>query len=295
MTQILVVDDVPANVEILSFHLEDEGYEVIEAQSGEQALGILQSTEKEIDLILLDVMMPVMSGLDVLAQVKRNPETDNIPVILVTANADDQNVAEGLDMGAFDYIIKPYSLVVLLARVRAALREKERQDLLEKWATTDPLTELYNRRHFFDLADRELERSRRLKSELSFIMLDIDFFKQVNDKYGHLTGDNALILLSGILKDALRKVDFCCRFGGEEFVLCLPDTPSQGAWEVAERIRTQVACTPLPTQNNQEIYIQVSLGIASSKREHSVEVILKRADEALYQAKESGRNQTKVA
>lgn len=295
MTQILVVDDVPANVEILSFHLEDEGYEVIEAQSGEQALGILQSSEKEIDLILLDVMMPVMSGLDVLAQVKRNPETDNIPVILVTANADDQNVAEGLDMGAFDYIIKPYSLVVLLARVRAALREKERQDLLEKWATTDPLTELYNRRHFFDLADRELERSRRLKSELSFIMLDIDLFKQVNDKYGHLTGDNALILLSGILKDALRKVDFCCRFGGEEFVLCLPDTPSQGAWEVAERIRTQVACTPLPTQNNQEIYIQVSLGIASSKREHSVEVILKRADEALYQAKESGRNQTKVA
>lgn len=295
MTRILVVDDVPANVEILSFHLEDEGYEVIEAQSGEQALGILQSSEKEIDLILLDVMMPVMSGLDVLAQVKRNPETDNIPVILVTANADDQNVAEGLDMGAFDYIIKPYSLVVLLARVRAALREKERQDLLEKWATTDPLTELYNRRHFFDLADRELERSRRLKSELSFIMLDIDLFKQVNDKYGHLTGDNALILLSGILKDALRKVDFCCRFGGEEFVLCLPDTPSQGAWEVAERIRTQVACTPLPTQNNQEIYIQVSLGIASSKRERSVEVILKRADEALYQAKESGRNQTKVA
>lgn len=122
MTRILVVDDVPANVEILSFHLEDEGYEVIEAQSGEQALGILQSSEKEIDLILLDVMMPVMSGLDVLAQVKRNPETDNIPVILVTANADDQNVAEGLDMGAFDYIIKPYSLVVLLARVRAALR-----------------------------------------------------------------------------------------------------------------------------------------------------------------------------
>ena len=295
MTRILVVDDVPANVEILSFHLEDEGYEVIEAQSGEQALGILQSSEKEIDLILLDVMMPVMSGMDVLAQVKRNPGTDNIPVILVTANADDQNVAEGLDMGAFDYIIKPYSLVVLLARVRAALREKERQDLLEKWATTDPLTELYNRRHFFDLADRELERSRRLKSELSFIMLDIDFFKQVNDKYGHLTGDNALILLSSILKDALRKVDFCCRFGGEEFVLCLPDTPSQGAWEVAERIRTQVACTPLPTQNNQEIYIQVSLGIASSKREHSVEVILKRADEALYQAKESGRNQTKVA
>lgn len=295
MSRILVVDDVPANVEILSFHLEDEGYEVVEAQSGEQALLTLQNTDKEIDLILLDVMMPVMSGLDVLAQVKRNPITDNIPVILVTANADDQNVAEGLDMGAFDYIIKPYSLVVLLARVRAALREKERQDLLEKWATTDPLTDLFNRRHFFELAERELERSRRLKSELTFIMLDIDFFKRVNDKFGHLTGDSALITLSKILKDALRKVDFCCRFGGEEFVLCLPDTPSQGAWEVAERIRTQVACTPLQTEDGQEVYIQVSLGIASSKRDQNVEVILKRADEALYQAKESGRNQTKVA
>lgn len=295
MSRILVVDDVPANVEILSFHLEDEGYEVVEAQSGEQALLTLQNTDKEIDLILLDVMMPVMSGLDVLAQVKRNPITENIPVILVTANADDQNVAEGLDMGAFDYIIKPYSLVVLLARVRAALREKERQDLLEKWATTDPLTDLFNRRHFFELAERELERSRRLKSELTFIMLDIDFFKRVNDKFGHLTGDSALITLSKILKDALRKVDFCCRFGGEEFVLCLPDTPSQGAWEVAERIRTQVACTPLQTEDGQEVYIQVSLGIASSKRDQNVEVILKRADEALYQAKESGRNQTKVA
>ena len=295
MSKILVVDDIPANIEILKIHLSDVGYDILEACDGPQALDLLNEQGDDIDLVLLDVMMPGMSGLDVLKNIRMQENLKNTPVILVTANADDQNVAEGLDLGAFDYIIKPYSLMVLLARVRTALREKERLDLLEKWATTDPLTELYNRRHFFDLADRELERSRRLKSELSFIMLDIDFFKQVNDQHGHLTGDNALILLSNILKDALRKVDFCCRFGGEEFVLCLPDTPSQGAWEVAERIRTQVACTPLPTQDNKEIYIQVSLGIASSKREHSVEVILKRADEALYKAKESGRNQTKVA
>lgn len=295
MSRILVVDDVPANVEILSFHLEDEGYKVVEAGSGEVALKILETSHHETDLILLDVMMPVMSGLDVLARLKDNPDTQHIPVILVTANADDQNVAEGLDMGAFDYIIKPYSLVVLLARVRAALREKERQDLLEKWATTDPLTGLLNRRHFFELAERELERSRRLKSELSFVMIDIDYFKQVNDTYGHQVGDQALILLAQTLKDALRKVDFCCRFGGEEFVLCLPDTPSQGAWEVAERIRTQVACTPIPLANNKELNIQISLGISASKRELKVESVLKKADDALYQAKEAGRNQTRVA
>lgn len=295
MSQILVVDDIAANVEILSFHLQDEGYQVIEAQSGQQALTVLQSNPMDIDLILLDVMMPVMSGLDVLAQVKRNPDTEGVPVILVTANADDNNVAEGLDMGAFDYIIKPYSSVVLLARVRAALREKERLDLLEKWATTDPLTELYNRRHFFDLADRELERSRRLKSELSFIMLDIDFFKHVNDTYGHISGDNSLIQLAKTLQAALRKVDFCCRFGGEEFVLCLPDTSSEGALELAERIRKQVANTPVLTQDNEKIQIKVSLGIASNNHDENVEAILQRADAALYQAKEAGRNQTKVA
>ena len=295
MSRILVVDDVPANVEILSFHLTDEGYEVLEAQSGEQALSLLNADDTDIDLVLLDVMMPVMSGLDVLSQIKRNIETEHIPVILVTANAEDQNVAEGLDMGAFDYIIKPYSLVVLLARVRAALREKERQDLLEKWATTDPLTELFNRRHFFELAERELERCRRLKSDLSFILLDIDFFKQVNDQYGHIIGDQVLISLAKELKKQLRKVDFCCRYGGEEFVLCLPDTPKQGTLDVAERIRIQIEQTPFTSQSGESFSISVSLGIATRKDEDNVEVIIKRADDALYQAKQSGRNQTKVA
>lgn len=296
MSRILVVDDVPANVEILSFHLGDEGYDVVEAQSGEQALAILNAdTESDIDLVLLDVMMPIMSGLDVLAQIKRNSETEHIPVILVTANAEDQNVAEGLDMGAFDYIIKPYSLMVLLARVRAALREKERQDLLEKWATTDPLTELLNRRHFFELADRELERCRRQNSELSFILLDIDLFKQVNDQYGHLMGDNVLITLANEVKKQLRKVDFCCRYGGEEFVICLPDTPKEGSFDVAERIRNQVKQTTFSTQDDESFTVSISLGIATREQEESVEAILKRADDALYQAKESGRNQTKVA
>lgn len=295
MSRILVVDDVPANVEILSFHLGDEGYDVLEAQSGEQALSLLNADDADIDLVLLDVMMPVMSGLDVLAQIKRNIETEHIPVILVTANAEDQNVAEGLDMGAFDYIIKPYSLLVLLARVRAALREKERQDLLEKWATTDPLTDLFNRRHFFELAERELERCRRLQSDLSFILLDIDYFKQVNDKYGHLMGDTVLITLAKELKKQLRKVDFCCRYGGEEFVLCLPDTPQQGTVDVAERIRLQIEKLEFSTPDGEEFSVRISLGVATRKNEDNVEVILKRADDALYEAKQAGRNQTKVA
>lgn len=295
MARILIVDDVPANLQILNVHLTDEDYDVVESQTGRQALDLLAENPQAIDLILLDVMMPVMNGLDVLAELKRNPLTEHIPVILVTANADDQHVAEGLDMGAFDYIIKPYSLVVLLARVRAALREKERQDLLEKWATTDPLTELMNRRHFFELAERELEQTRRSDRPLSFIMLDIDHFKQVNDVHGHLVGDAALIALATLLKDQLRKVDFCGRYGGEEFVLCLPDTPMEGALEVAERIRLEVTSVEVPTPDGPPLTFTISLGIAQNRSDKIVEDILKRADKALYQAKEAGRNQSKTA
>lgn len=295
MAQILIVDDVPANLQILNVHLGDQGYDVIEAQSGQQALDILKKTPNDIDLILLDVMMPIMSGLDVLKEIKKNPQLENIPTILVTANADDDNVAEGLDLGAFDYIIKPYSLVVLLARVRSALREKERLDLLEKWATTDPLTGLMNRRHFFELADRELEQTRRSDRPLSFIMLDIDHFKHVNDQYGHLVGDSALIELAKLLKKQLRKVDFCGRYGGEEFILCLPDTPLIGALDVAERIRKAVLNIEIETPDNQLVHFSISLGIAQNKQDLSVESILKRADHALYEAKEAGRNQSRTA
>lgn len=294
MANILIVDDIPANLQILNVHLSDEDYHVVESSSGQKALEILNQDPEGIDLILLDVMMPVMSGLEVLAEIKKNPLTDNIPIILITANADDDNVAEGLDMGAFDYIIKPYSLVVLLARVRTALREKERQDLLEKWATTDPLTGLMNRRHFFELADRELEQTRRSSRQLSFIMLDIDHFKQVNDNYGHLVGDAALILLAELLKKQLRKVDFCGRYGGEEFVLCLPDTHMQGALEVAERIRKDVLTLKIDSLENKTISMSISLGIAENNEDKNVEDILKRADKALYAAKHTGRNQSKT-
>ena len=294
MANILIVDDIPANLQILNVHLSDEDYHVVESSSGQKALEILNQDPEGIDLILLDVMMPVMSGLEVLAEIKKNPLTDNIPIILITANADDDNVAEGLDMGAFDYIIKPYSLVVLLARVRTALREKERQYLLEKWATTDPLTGLMNRRHFFELAYRELEQTRRSSRQLSFIMLDIDHFKQVNDNYGHLVGDAALILLAELLKKQLRKVDFCGRYGGEEFVLCLPDTHMQGALEVAERIRKDVLTLKIDSLENKTISMSISLGIAENNEDKNVEDILKRADKALYAAKHAGRNQSKT-
>ncbi|WP_396587100.1 diguanylate cyclase [Bermanella sp. R86510] len=293
MSRILIVDDVASNVQILSVHLQDEGYRVMETQRGDEAIELLKQ-HSDIDLVLLDVEMPKMSGLEVLKVIKSELDTKDIPVILVTANGDDDSVVDGLDMGAFDYVIKPYSLSVLMARVRSALREKERLNLLEKWATTDPLTGLYNRRYFFEQANREIERSTRNQSPVTFVIMDIDHFKKVNDQYGHLLGDDVLEILAALFKESLRKVDICCRFGGEEFVLCLPDTDQDTAFEVAERVRKQAKKLSFET-DKETIHITISMGIASYKQDDSLETLLKRADEALYLAKDSGRDQTQIS
>ncbi|EAT11976.1 diguanylate cyclase [Bermanella marisrubri] len=290
MTHILIVDDVASNLVLLGSHLEDQDYSVIEATNGPQALDLLQSHD-DIDLVLLDVEMPKMSGLEVLRKIKQDEQIKDLPVILVTANGDDQNVVDGLDLGAVDYVIKPYSLSVLLARVRSALREKERLDLMEKWATTDPLTGLYNRRFFFEQAQRELERVQRNETDASFIILDIDHFKKVNDEYGHLVGDDVLEGLAKLFKETFRKVDLCCRFGGEEFVICLPDTDTEGALLVAERTRKKVEELSFNTEKG-PLHVTISLGVSSANENTTLEDMLKRADDALYQAKQNGRNRT---
>ena len=290
MTNILIVDDMSSNLEILDALLSDEGHAVIRALTGAAALEQVHQHYDSLDLIMLDIMMPGMSGLELLTILKQNPQYARIPVIMVTANDDDKVVAQGLDLGAIDYIIKPFSSTVLLARVRAALREKERLDLLEKWATTDPLTGLLNRRYFFEMANRELERSNRQNSPVSFIMLDVDFFKQANDAYGHILADTILVELAKRFHQALRKVDFCCRFGGEEFVICLPDTPKKSAYEVAERIRLSCSKPIIDIKDP----ITISLGATTNLADDTIEQILKRCDQALYEAKDAGRNQTKV-
>lgn len=291
MAKILVVDDVSENVTLLRFQLESENYQVLEASNGPQALEI--ANEETPDLILLDVMMPGMTGLDVVKNLKQTQQLTKIPVILVTANSDDESVVEGLDLGAYDYIIKPYNPTVMFARVRAALREKERQDLLERWATTDPLTNISNRRFFFSETEREFERAKR-GSLMSLLLLDIDKFKQVNDEYGHIAGDQALISLANVLKTSFRKVDICGRFGGEEFIVCLPDTPLDASVEVAERLRQNINKQVIKSDKN-DFHISVSIGITNyTTADKQLADMIKRADLALYRAKENGRNRVEV-
>lgn len=288
---ILVVDDIAENVTLLRYQLEDEDYAVLEAYNGEQALAVAK--EHNPDLVLLDVMMPGMTGLDVIKHFKQNTQLAKIPVILVTANSDDSSVVEGLDIGAYDYIIKPYNHTVMFARVRAALREKERQDLLERWATMDPLTGINNRRFFFSETEREFARAQR-GALMAVLLLDIDNFKKVNDDYGHLAGDQALISIADTLRESFRKVDIFGRYGGEEFIICLPDTPLQAAAEVAERLRQKIATNPLHFEQS-SFSITASIGVTCfNNADQSLADVIKRADIALYRAKNNGRNRVET-
>jgi two-component system cell cycle response regulator len=290
---VLVVDDVPDNVKLLVFNLEDEGYRVIKAFSGTEALRCIETQVP--DIVLLDVMMPDKSGLEVLQTLKASEETAHIPVILVTANSLDEHIAQGLDLGAYDYVIKPFSYTVLAARIRAALREREHQEKLEQLAATDPLTQLLNRRQFSQMVTREIQRVHRTAGPLSLLMLDIDHFKQINDTYGHDVGDEAIVALANALREQVRAIDIIGRFGGDEFVICLPDTGAEQSKQVAERICKALEQLQLKANAKQPISFTVSIGVSNLGANDSFDDLYVAADQALYKAKHSGRNQVCIA
>ena len=302
MVRILAVDDVPENVFILQTDLEDEGYEVLAAYDGDEALALVRKESP--DLMLLDVNMPGLSGLEVCEIMKADEATKNIPIILVSANSLNDDVARGLDCGAHDYIVKPYQLEVLMARVRSALRLKQAQDelviayaqlqkaneILNTMATVDPLTSLGNRRYFLERFSVELARAWRDKTALSFLMIDIDFFKAVNDQYGHLCGDKVLECVAKSFLKAVRTVDVVGRIGGEEFAVCCPKSSANEVIVLAERLRNAVAALRINFEGN-SISVTVSIGVTELTPEDTqTKDLYQRADRALYQAKEQGRN-----
>ena len=301
--RILVVDDLPDNVEILRARLTSRGFEVATASNGEEALASVKSDPPH--LILCDVMMPGIDGFEVSRRIKADEALPFIPIILVTALSDTDNVVQGLNQGADDYISKPYQFPELEARVRAMLRIKRLQDELDqknqelevankrlrKLSITDGLTELFNHRHVHQLLREEFERSSRTAEPVAVAMIDLDRFKQVNDTYGHPTGDVILYETARILEQTAREIDMVGRYGGEEFIVILPNTDEDEAGRFAERVRTAVE-THLYRDEAQEIRMTCSSGVASfpDVGVDSPESLLKRADEALYVAKESGRN-----
>ncbi len=288
--RLLVVDDQPVNIQAL-YQAFSADHQVLMATSGEQALKIAVS--KQPDLVLLDVMMPGMDGHEVCHRLKADESTRDIPVIFVTAHSDEASETLGLEMGAVDFISKPINTKIVRARVKTQLTLKAQADLLRQWVYIDGLTGVYNRRHFDERLASEWARAVRGGTELSVVLLDVDFFKRYNDRYGHQAGDDCLRRLAACLKDTLKRpTDLVARYGGEEFVCLLPDTPLAGAMSLAEHLRDNVAALALEHADSAAAsVVTVSLGVCCKPPDGvgSAASLLRGADAQLYQAKALGR------
>ncbi|MFQ5698107.1 MAG: diguanylate cyclase [Myxococcota bacterium] len=288
--RVLVIDDSDFIHKLVRMRLRREGLKVSSEYSGKK--GIDRSVHDRPDLILLDIDLPDLDGFDVCQRLKEYPETRNIPVIFLTGTVTTEAKVRGLDLGAVDYVTKPFDEVELRARVRAALRTKRLQDILEKQSFVDGLTGLWNRSYMDRRLESELKVATRYERRLSLVMADIDHFKQLNDTHGHLFGDIVLQGVAGALREVARQSDVVCRFGGEEFVLLLTDTPLQGGIDVAERLRQAVESKGFEVCG-QILSVTASFGVATTDRIEeplSTEALLSAADQALYSSKQNGRN-----
>jgi len=289
---IMVVDDEELIRLYLSAILSDLG-EVEPVASGNEALEKIAAIEP--DLIILDVHMPEMDGYEVCRQLKANEKTSDIPIIFLTASVSNEDEERGLDIGAVDFIRKPISPKIVIARASNILELRSATRELELLASTDPLTGAFNRRHFREVGNAELHRSKRYKQPFTILMLDIDHFKAVNDTFGHSVGDEALKETVSVIQNALRDEDTLGRLGGEEFAVMFPQTDTQGASLVAERIRASIAEIVIDTPI-EPLSFTMSIGVSESANDDvTVDDALNRADKALYKAKEQGRNRVVCA
>lgn len=295
---ILIVEDSPTTLAVISGHLADY-VDIISAQNGEQAWELIQN-DQEIDLVLTDIVMPGLNGHQLLVKIRKSDNTRiaSLPVFMMTTGDDITDKHLAFLNGANDFLLKPVDPIELQARINVhynlatSIRElEESRAKLKLQATTDPLTKLQNRRAFFEEGDKAVFTIQRYKTDLSVILLDIDFFKKVNDKYGHHAGDVVLVRIAKLLKSMVRHVDMAARIGGEEFSLMLPGTNRLGAAVLAERIRKTVMDDVIKV-DNEEISITISAGVvtAASENYDKFDDLLKIADRRLYLAKESGRN-----
>ena len=295
---VLIIDDsVTVREQIIrileSFNLFSRYYEAEDGLDGFKKL-----LSSHVDIILCDLEMPRIDGFKFLSMLKSRPELQDLPVLILTGMNDRERKIRGLEQGASDYITKPFDPEELVARVKIHLKIKNLQDdlkhsneMLLELSNTDHLTGLYNRRYMMEALEREVQRSVRKGGHLSFILLDIDHFKEVNDVYGHLQGDVVLQKVSLLLKKELRTYDCAARYGGEEFVAILPDSMLKDAIFVAERIRLSIMGTKFSDKLS-GLNLTVSLGVASFPIDGvtTVDAFIKLADDALYRAKNSGRN-----
>ena len=289
---ILVVDDMTTTLLLIHDLLKDT-YEVKIAKSGTKALEILESPN-DIDLILLDIEMPDINGYDVCKRIKNNETIKNIPIIFITGRTSQEDEEYGLNLGAIDYITKPFNNAIVKLRIKNYLNLKIKNDMLEKLSMYDGLTNIRNRRYFDETFEKTFNEIKRDKKSLAILMIDIDFFKPYNDNYGHGQGDETLRKVAKALEKTIKRAsDFVARYGGEEFVILLKDINKDGVEAVANNLLNAVRELKITHEFSKiENYVTVSIGVSyynSSSDITKLELLLK-ADETLYNVKNSGRN-----
>jgi two-component system, cell cycle response regulator len=296
--RILVAEDSALLRRMLGDVLRQHGWTVLEARDGRSALALARAELPGV--LLMAREMQGMNGMAVLDELRADPRTADIPVVFVTGHTDARELAAGLERGAHDYVRKPVEPVELVARIRAALRLRALHDELarrnaelEQLARTDVLTGLANRRHADEILRATIASARRHGRDLCAVLIDVDRFKSVNDVHGHAAGDAVLREVAARLVDGLRDEDLAARWGGEEFLLLLPDSPDASV--VCERLRAAVAGRPVNVHGCLEIPVSASFGWAAWSAQETGEMLVTRADLALYAAKNGGRDRVVAA
>jgi len=297
---IAIVDDDAAIRRLVRLFLKREGYDVLEYTTGEEARTALMT--EPWDLVILDRKLPDMDGVELARDLRSRSDFRTRYIIMLTGEAEQEDKVKGLELGADDYITKPFQYPELLARIRAGKRivdlQKELLETnkrLELLSITDGLTKLHNHRYFQDELARAFEESQRYQRPLSLAMIDIDFFKKFNDTHGHAVGDDVLKRAAELYRSSVRSTDLVARYGGEEFAVMMPETSLDDGITFAEKIRHMIESTPLETQAG-PLNVTVSLGVASvpHSRIRSAKELIVAADKALYRAKRNGRNQVQA-
>jgi diguanylate cyclase (GGDEF)-like protein len=293
---VLIVDDDLSVRNTMDEYIANAGFSTLAASSAEEALELIE--KNDFAVVITDIRLPGLGGLELTKVIKQKNGSD---VIVVTGYSDDYSYEEAINIGASDFVIKPVRLEELLLRLRRVLKERqlssERTRMMQKLqrlATTDGLTKLYNSRSFYSQLELEVDRYNRYKHPLSLLLLDIDNFKEFNDNFGHLEGDKVLVRFSQIIKSCLRTNDSAYRYGGEEFTVILPETNGDEAKTVAQRIRASLESEkfrPIPDKNAK---ITISIGVTQYFPKEELSAFIRRADKAMYLSKKNGRNRVSV-
>jgi two-component system cell cycle response regulator len=293
--RILLVDDRPASSERLSAMLKGEHVIDVKVDPNE---AVIHAAEGNYDLLIISLGLENFDGLRLCSQVRSLERTRNLPMLAIAEGENNARLVRGLEIGVNDFLLRPVDKNELLARVRTQIRKKRYTERLRdnvqlsiEMAITDPLTGLYNRRYMESHLGSLVEQAASRGKPLTVLILDIDYFKSINDAHGHDAGDDVLREFSVRIRKSIRGIDLACRYGGEEFVIVMPETDMAVATMVAERLRRRIATEPFPIQQgSSELQVTISAGISALGTDDSAAKILKRADQALYRAKRDGRN-----